>query len=311
MGGKTRAAETAEKIMNHKEEEVSMKALAEVAPILKPDQVAEAANQRIEHGNPIDIRHLSSIAPFLSREDLEKILEKMGVSSKNISEIVAVAPFISKSKILDEMVEKALELHVKPYVLTGLAPFLSKKAIQKIIDFLIANGKISYVQAFAPFAGKEGLAGIANGSFSGAASSGGETGFCEEEILASMDEIEIAKLAYKEYSEGKPVEKYLDYMEEEDVAKLAERAVKAGRDATAFLDYMDGDDVGALAKSVAEAGGDVTVFLDYMDGEAAGEVAQIAVEHGQPVEPFLDYLDEEDMKQLVLQLLRKKNTTAD
>ena len=77
---------------------------------------------------------------------------KVEVNDPN--ELSGLAPFLSK-KALDALVDQCMAKDdFRPGSLAALAPFLSKETIRKIMSYINASGNTSDLSIFAPFMGK-------------------------------------------------------------------------------------------------------------------------------------------------------------
>lgn len=213
VGEDTNATKAASRLLENENAQVSMEELAEVAPILKPDQVTRVVRDNMEQKASFDIRQLVSLAPYLSREELDAMAEK--IEDQDISSLVSLAPFLSRST-LDRMVVRYIDKDTKPTRLVSLAPFLSQDTLQKIVKYISETGNLKYLTSFAPFLGKGVLVSILEGKDSWPQSKEE----AEEDLLSQLDEDEVAELARKAVDEGRDVEAYLEYMDEDDVKEL-------------------------------------------------------------------------------------------
>ncbi len=140
------------------EEKISIDTVAEVAPILKPRQTDVIVDKVIEvnEGNKeaINFNDILSIAPFLSREKLDKLALEF-YTSNDIHELTSLAPFVSRD-VLSKFAEKA-SLEGKLSDLIGLAPFLGKDVLDKLALKYYNNEGIDKLVSFAPFLSKETL----------------------------------------------------------------------------------------------------------------------------------------------------------
>ena len=85
-----------------KNHDISFADIVQTAPLLKPSQVNELLHD--EDYNLSNIDELSGIAPFVSKEILNKLAEKVN-EVEGIDELSGIAPFVSK-EVLDRLVFK-------------------------------------------------------------------------------------------------------------------------------------------------------------------------------------------------------------
>lgn len=239
VGERTAETDIAEKLMQDEDADVALEDMAQVGQLVKPDKIERKVNEEIGKGGKIPFSTLVSLAPFIERETMDKIVDKC---------------------IQNE--------HIDVNNIVAIAPFLSKSIIQKIAGYLIEHGQAKKLVLIAPFMGKDMFSNLLKGiqfDMSGK----GENNSCSTNAeLDDLDEDDVAKLAFEVLEQGSDVEEYLDYMNEDDVAKLALRALELGKETERFLDYMNEDDVEKLAFKALEAGKPIDCYLDYMDEDA-------------------------------------------
>ncbi|MGN0143222.1 MAG: helix-turn-helix domain-containing protein [Roseburia sp.] len=195
--GKNERTRTIEKIMSDKEssqgnepdgedtvegkEEISLEELAEVAPLLPPkrtegimadiisnldtvdvddliglapflsDEVLDQIVERVQLENGTDFDDLTGLAPFLSDRTLKRLVDQViSNDDGNLEDLVGLAPFLSK-ETLNEIVEKVIEEDGDFDELVGLAPFLSKETLHKVAKMVVEREGISALAPFAPF----------------------------------------------------------------------------------------------------------------------------------------------------------------
>ena len=308
VGETTPETEITKRLMENEDAEVTLEEMAQVGQLVAPEKMEEKVNETIKTEGKIPFSVLVSMAPFVDRETLGKAAEE--VADVDIGKVCAIAPFLSK-KALDKIVEKSLKNgNVNIGSITALAPFLSRKAMSRVVQCCLANGQADKLTAIAPFMGRDMISQVlqgvdwnqqeADGDVDSSQYDGAETDEIED-----MDEDNIAQLAFVAFQQGKDVSQYLDDMDEEDVAKLAFCAIESGRDTSIFLDYMDEVDVAKVAFRAMELGHDTSLYPDYMDEDDVEKLAFMALNAGKDIEAYLDYMDEDAIKRLLLQSVRK------
>ena len=308
VGGESRATKAAHRIMEDENAKVTMEELADVVPILKPEQVDKVINDNMDSDSKeekIDIKMLIGLAPFLSEEKLDAMVDR--IKADDLGALVGLAPFLSK-KTLRKCVENSmadantdtssvkiiglapfldketLEKYVEWYLskenrrmgsLVGLAPFLSRGTLQKIVSYIQKCGNLKDLIAFGPFIGKwMDIDFSAGNRDAGQTDRSTEKGCADRDSdLSELDEEDVAVLANQEYDAGHAVDRFLKYMDEEDVYQLARKFVRDGKSAEELLEYMDEDEV--------------------------GELANLAWEKGMNIEPYLEYMDEDEMREMI------------
>ena len=161
-------------------ERVTPDTVAQVAPILKPEQteriledvLARNADMvRLADLIPIapfvsdaflrgwvaqavdadNLHDVVALAPFLSEETLDNMADRMAETELGVCQLIPLAPFLSEAA-LDKLVERAVR-EVKPGDLVGLAPFLSEAAMDAAVRKIVNTGDVGIGQcmALAPF----------------------------------------------------------------------------------------------------------------------------------------------------------------
>ena len=160
-----------------------LETLANVAPILKPNQTAaltEMVTETAKSGDAsIDLAQLVGLAPFLSDETLDKLVEN---ARGDMQEITALAPFLSDKalgkladkadgdmksilplapfmdeKDLDRLVKRAMEKDFSARELAPLAPFLEEETLDAVVDKMAAEGKTADCSTLFPFLSEKAL----------------------------------------------------------------------------------------------------------------------------------------------------------
>ena len=275
VGERTAETDTAEKLMQDENADVTLEEMAQIGELVKPERLESKVNETLEKDGKIPFSVLVGLAPFMDKETLGNLAEEM--ADVDISKLCAIAPFLAK-ETLDKIIDKSIEsgsFDAKRIV--AIAPFLSKSTIQKIATYLIENGQAKELIAIAPFMGKEMFPSQLSNvklykegkctvfSYSGDAESDDSD---DSDDLDDLDEEDVAKLAFQALERGDDVAEYLDYMDEDDVGELALRALELGRETNIFLDYMDEDDVEKLANEALATGKSMECYLDYLDDDA-------------------------------------------
>ena len=167
-----------------KQEKIPPEAMAEVAPILKPEQTeslfesafpeysgpaadTRAALQALIAAAPFvsesfliektsllsvgqDLRDLAGLAPFLSEESLICLLRKFTAEGAELGSLTALAPFLSREAVGD-LTESLFDSSQDISALTALAPFLPRDVLQRIAERITKEYGFSYIQGLFPF----------------------------------------------------------------------------------------------------------------------------------------------------------------
>lgn len=144
------------------ENQVVMKDINKILPIMKPEQAEDTLNKIIEvNDDHINADELKGAAPFLRESFLEK-LSDMIMEVNGLNEISSLAPFLS-SKALDNLLEKYLSKAamanecISISEITGLAPFISSESLSKIADLAVEVNGLSEIMGLVPFMDSETL----------------------------------------------------------------------------------------------------------------------------------------------------------
>lgn len=157
--GNTKETETIKNILQEGPDnaDISMKDLADVAELIKPDQTQKMVEKQLQKEEKVNIKELVRLAPFLGESFLDGLAEKVS-EVKGIQEIIGLAPFLSE-KALDSLAEKVSEVKGIQEIV-GLAPFLSENTLEKLVDNILekegAEG-IDGITGLAPFLNEETL----------------------------------------------------------------------------------------------------------------------------------------------------------
>jgi len=201
VGEESQEVEITKRLMENEDAAVTLEEMAQVGQLVTPEKIDEKVNETIKTEGKIPFSVLVSMAPFVDRETLGKAAEE--VADIDIGKVCAIAPFLSK-KALDKIVEKSLKNgNVNIGNITALAPFLSRKAMSSVVECCLANGQADKLTAIAPFMGRD-----------------------TSIFLDYMDEDDVEKLAFMALNAGKDIEAYLDYMDEDAIKRLLLQSVR-------------------------------------------------------------------------------------
>lgn len=137
--------------------ETSLKDVAEIAPILKPNQIDEA----VENVEEVDLEDIIDLFPFLDQEAVDVLITK-AVESGNFDGLEYAAPFAGR-EVLSQAVEKMLEENKEDAidVIEELLPFIGREAVDKLIVKMAEKGDFDGLEYAAPFAGREAISFVA------------------------------------------------------------------------------------------------------------------------------------------------------
>ena len=116
-----------------------------LAPFLS-DKALDTLAEKAADGNFEDLIPLAS---FLSEETLNKVVLRTSESNVDEKHLAALAPFLS-SETLDALVEKLIAKG-KVSSCRRLYPFLSSKSLHKILEAFLASGSVEDLKGLARY----------------------------------------------------------------------------------------------------------------------------------------------------------------
>ena len=138
------------KVMN--KEPLSVEELADIAPMLPPEQM-EAETRKATGGKAkFNATALAGIAMFMDDDLLEELIEDAQVDS--LADLASLAPFMG-SDLLDKLVKKAPKGDISG--ITALAPFLDDDTMDWIICQCDKSVDGELISALAPFLSEHAL----------------------------------------------------------------------------------------------------------------------------------------------------------
>jgi transcriptional regulator with XRE-family HTH domain len=135
-------------------QEVTLKDISEIAPLLSPEQVHEIVEQAEAN---LNIGNLMFVAPYVSEEFMNRLVKQVvAIESIGAAEVLAIAPYISKV-VLDECATKLFQFGGNGVAeLAAIAPYMSQEVIdvcsQKL--FSAGNGGAAELLAISTFMSK-------------------------------------------------------------------------------------------------------------------------------------------------------------
>lgn len=156
------------------EEELTVEELADIAPMLPPEQVREQVQKNAGGGKKYNVKALVEIAPFMDDDLLEELIEEIHVDS--LKDLVPLAPFLDDD-MLDELVRKTpkgdvegitalapfldedtldyvirqCDMELDKKLVENLAPFLDEDTLDALVDIQIAKGNVKVLTGIYPF----------------------------------------------------------------------------------------------------------------------------------------------------------------
>jgi transcriptional regulator with XRE-family HTH domain len=112
--------------------DADIETVIDMVPALTPSVVDGIAQEL----NGIGIEHLASLAPFLSKDTLDKLVDHVIDKTLDVNHLVEIAPFLRK-ETLDRLVEQCLVGDLDGKILLELVPFVSRSTLSKLLDRVI------------------------------------------------------------------------------------------------------------------------------------------------------------------------------
>ncbi|RKN84916.1 helix-turn-helix domain-containing protein [Paenibacillus ginsengarvi] len=148
--------------------------LRKLAPFMSKDALEAMVDNMSVAG---DWTALRSLAPFLGRATLERLVAGALDGSVDAKHILALAPFLGK-QLLDRLVEAAEQGTIDWSIVRGLAPFLEKATLSRLVrKTLVGELDPSGLVGLAPFLDRDDLAALVESL---------ETGRMQLDHLASL-----------------------------------------------------------------------------------------------------------------------------
>lgn len=129
---------------------VNLDELAEIAPILKPDQIDRA----LEGVDFTNLREIVDLLPFISRTTLDDIARK-AAGENHRDDLRVVAPFVSNKvicEIADQLYQEAGLRALKP-----ILPFIPKAHLKTIAEAEYDKYALEHFKIIAPFLDRDSL----------------------------------------------------------------------------------------------------------------------------------------------------------
>lgn len=122
---------------------IKLKDLEDILPFLGSHLVDELALKCVD---PYDGRALGGMAPFVSRQVLEQIADRLVSEGKSIDEI---APFLCTER-LDQLAQRYADAHEKRH-LEDILPFISEKTLVRLAGQFYETEGVRGIGDFMPF----------------------------------------------------------------------------------------------------------------------------------------------------------------
>jgi transcriptional regulator with XRE-family HTH domain len=123
--------------------------LANVAPLLKPTQAESLLERTLNSLSSLSIEDVIPLAPFLSDEYLDQLIDQVDVTDSGVRSVAGLAPFLN-DKSLERLVDKMIAAGQADRC-QSLYPFLSQGVLQKLATELVKKGGVKALSSLAPF----------------------------------------------------------------------------------------------------------------------------------------------------------------
>lgn len=134
--------------------------VASVKPPIEKGDIPTNPGPPGHAGRRLTFDHVSGMAPFLSRDALESMIEQAeGVV--HWSNVNALAPFVGRAA-LEKVVEKVIDGTIELSKITGIAPFLGHETLDRLVNHA-EEGSLQWdaISGLGPFLSKETLGRLA------------------------------------------------------------------------------------------------------------------------------------------------------
>lgn len=143
-----------------RDEEVRTETVAEVAPLLKPRQTERLISAVLDSGDEKPrFKDLSAVAPHVSEDFLGSLVLRLA-GTATVKDIASLAPFLSK-ETLDQLVDLLTEQDVEMKEIVRLAPYLSRETLDKLALKAAGETGVKDLTRLAPFLPQETLGHVA------------------------------------------------------------------------------------------------------------------------------------------------------
>ncbi len=249
--GESRETEAVKRVMSDDSGTAlqTIKELADVAPLLKPEDTAKYVEHMAEDGGEkqIDLSDLVELAPFLDEGTLDTLRRSADIIGDKKS-LVALVPFLSQAQ-LRGIIDK-LDLKADIGLISALAPFADSDTIDELAGKLEALSDLRGLSAIAPFLSEGVLDGIV-----GRAAADAEELSGLESLAPFLSSECIGRTAKRILEKGGGFDRIASiapFMDERDLSAIVTRAAREGRvsECKALYPFLDSETIGELVKIV-------------------------------------------------------------
>lgn len=112
--------------------------ISEILPYLDEEELHTLVEKILDNDEEFKDISLKEVLPFLSEEDCDKLFVKSLMEENGKIKSQQIIPYVSV-RCLDKVVDMYVNGEIKINNVNMLYPFLSKKSIKKLFDFIISS----------------------------------------------------------------------------------------------------------------------------------------------------------------------------
>lgn len=146
--------------MVREDPEEGIEAVLQAAPLTKPSLMDRVINNL--PGAPFRPEHIIDLAPFVSQEVLQSLLDGVSVDEIDRDGLASLAPFISAERLDPLLVKAAEDGKLDMDTVASVAPFAHRKTLRSLVQ-QYSEGKVidwDVLHSLAPFVDPETLSGL-------------------------------------------------------------------------------------------------------------------------------------------------------
>ena len=137
--GKNQEMKIVDKII--KKDPVTIEEVEKVAPLASPTVIEHTVQSEVKNGKALSIHDIRSLAPFLDREYLGKLLEQADVDSLTPKDLEVLAHHLKRSTV-DALVDRFKELDT--HTLYAIVPHVSRNKLEELADSALSREQIDF-----------------------------------------------------------------------------------------------------------------------------------------------------------------------
>lgn len=271
LSGQPQTTAAVVKVLKLKDEPLTVDELADVAPLLPPNQM-ETETKKTSAGKKWDIDKLSKIIPFLDDDLLEEICDEIQVVS--LKELAGIAPFLDED-ILDKMVMSSGANDWEGVI--ALAPFLGDDTLDALAERCLSSRDSDKLTELAPF----------------------------------LDDDTLSKIAMSMEPDSKSLMELAPFLDEETLDCLVVKQLEKGstKGLTELAPYLGDDTLAKIAIAPDTDRHTVIELAPFLDEDALDRVVDKWLEKGDTkgIEDLYPFLSGETMRKILRYILDSGN----